>query len=94
MAGPVHPAAGRGPAGACGHQITAIRSIYRWDGAVQDDPEARVALHTRTALVDTIVRRANAEHPYDVPCVIALPVVAGNPAYVEWVMTETSGDRV
>jgi periplasmic divalent cation tolerance protein len=79
---------------ACGHQITAIRSIYRWDGAVQDDPEARVALHTRTALVDTIVRRANAEHPYDVPCVIALPVVAGNPAYVEWVMTETSGDRV
>ncbi|HEY0530618.1 MAG TPA: divalent cation tolerance protein CutA [Actinoplanes sp.] len=31
---------------ACGQQISAIRSIYRWDGAVQDDPEARVALHT------------------------------------------------
>ena len=76
---------------ACGHQIAAIRSIYRWDGAVQDDPEARVALHTRTALVDAIVARANAEHPYDVPCVIALPVVAGNPAYVEWVLAETSG---
>ena len=76
---------------ACGHQIAAIRSIYRWDGAVQDDPEARVALHTRTGLVDAIVARANAEHPYDVPCVIALPVVAGNPAYVEWVLAETSG---
>jgi periplasmic divalent cation tolerance protein len=75
---------------ACGQQIAAIRSIYRWDGAVQDDPEARVALHTRTALVDRIVERANAEHPYDVPCVIALPVVAANPAYVEWVLTETS----
>jgi periplasmic divalent cation tolerance protein len=75
---------------ASGQQIAAIRSIYRWDGAVQDEPEARVALHTRTALVDRIVERANAEHPYDVPCVIALPVVAANPAYVEWVRTETS----
>jgi periplasmic divalent cation tolerance protein len=75
---------------ACGQQIAAIRSIYRWDGAVQDEPEARVALHTRTALVDRIVERANAEHPYDVPCVMALPVVAANPAYVEWVRTETS----
>ena len=75
---------------ACGQQIAAIRSVYRWDGAVQDDPEARVALHTRTALVDRIVERADAEHPYDVPCVIALPVVAANPAYVAWVQAETS----
>ena len=70
---------------ACGQQVAEIRSIYRWDGAVQDDPEARVALHTRLALVDRIVERANAEHPYDVPCVLALPVVGGNPAYLDWV---------
>jgi periplasmic divalent cation tolerance protein len=75
---------------ACGQQIAAVRSIYRWDGAVQDEPEARVALHTRTALVDAIVARAGAEHPYDVPCVIALPVVAANPAYAAWVRAETS----
>jgi periplasmic divalent cation tolerance protein len=74
---------------ACGQQVAAIRSIYRWDGAVQDDPEARVALHTRAELVDQIVARANAEHPYDVPCVLALPVVAGNPAYLTWVFEET-----
>ena len=76
---------------ACGHQVAAIRSVYRWDGAVRDDPEARVALHTRTALVEAIVARADAEHPYDVPCVIALPVVAANPAYADWVRAETSG---
>ncbi|MEV6845282.1 divalent-cation tolerance protein CutA [Actinoplanes sp. NPDC051411] len=74
---------------ACGQQVAAIRSIYRWDGAVQDDPEARVALHTRLALVDRIVERANTEHPYDVPCVLALPVVGGNPAYLDWVRQET-----
>lgn len=76
---------------ACGHQTAAIRSIYRWEGAVHDEGEARVALHTRAALVPQIVARADAEHPYDVPCVIALPVIAGNPAYLDWVVTETSG---
>ena len=74
---------------ACGQQVAAIRSIYRWDGEIHDDPEARVALHTRASLVDRIVERANAEHPYDVPCVLALPVAAGNPAYLEWVLSET-----
>src|SRR4051812_14704859 len=74
---------------ACGQQVAAIRSIYRWDGAVHDDPEARVALHTRLSLVDRIVERAGAEHPYDVPCVLALPAVGGNPAYLDWVRRET-----
>lgn len=75
---------------ACGQQVTAIRSIYRWNGEVHDEPEARVALHTRASLVDRIVERANAEHPYDVPCVLALPVAGGNPAYLEWVFQETA----
>lgn len=74
---------------ACGQQVAAIRSIYRWDGEVQDDPEARVALHTRLSLVDRIVARADAEHPYDVPCVLALPIAGGNPAYLDWVRQET-----
>ena len=78
---------------ACGHQIAAIRSVYRWAGAVHDEPEARVALHTRASLVERIVARADAEHPYDVPCVLALPVTGGNPAYLEWVraMTDQPG---
>ena len=74
---------------ACGQHIETIRSVYRWDGAVQDEPEARVALHTRVSLVSAIVARAEADHPYDVPCVLALLVVAANPAYVQWVLDET-----
>ena len=77
---------------ACGQQVAAIRSIYRWDGAVHDDAEARVALHTRADLVARIVQRAEAEHPYDVPCVLALPVLAGNSAYLEWVRRETASE--
>jgi periplasmic divalent cation tolerance protein len=74
---------------ACGQRILSIRSVYRWQG-IEDEGEARVALHTRTSLVPTIVERTNQEHSYDVPCVIALPIVAGNPAYVEWVLGETA----
>ena len=74
---------------ACGHVIPAIRSLYRWDGAVHDEGEARVALHTRRSLVEAIVERTKELHPYDVPCVIALPLMAGNPAYLEWIRSET-----
>jgi periplasmic divalent cation tolerance protein len=41
------------------------------------------------SLVPRIVQRADRDHPYDVPCVIALPVAGGNPAYVQWVLAET-----
>jgi periplasmic divalent cation tolerance protein len=74
---------------ACGQTITPIRSIYRWQGAVHDEAEARVALHTRRSLVPAIVARTEQLHAYDVPCVIALPLVGGNPAYLEWIAEET-----
>jgi periplasmic divalent cation tolerance protein len=74
---------------ACGHVQAAVRSLYRWNGAVQDEAEARVGLHTRRSLVQAIVARAAELHPYDVPCVIALPLVDGNPDYLRWIAAET-----
>jgi periplasmic divalent cation tolerance protein len=74
---------------ACGHLVEPIRSIYRWEGAVHDEGEARVALHTRRSLVAAIVARADRAHPYDVPCVLVLPVVGGNPEYLAWIEAET-----
>ncbi len=74
---------------ACGQVIPAIRSVYRWEGAVHDEAEARVGLHTRRSLVPAIVARTAELHPYDVPCVIALPLVGGDPAYLEWLTAET-----
>jgi periplasmic divalent cation tolerance protein len=68
---------------ASGHNIAAIRSIYRWRGAIYDKGEARVALHTRRQLVAEIIERTNRDHPYEVPCVVAVPIVTRNPAYVQ-----------
>ena len=74
---------------ACGQHIAPIRSVFRWEGAVQEEAEARVALHTRRSLVDAVVARVVELHDYDVPCVLALPVLGGNPAYGRWVAAET-----
>lgn len=71
------------------HQTTAIRSIYTWDDKIVDRPEARVALHTRVDHVAAIIQRADAEHPYEVPCVVALPITGINPAYANWIIQAT-----
>jgi periplasmic divalent cation tolerance protein len=75
---------------ACGQILGPIRSIYRWDDAVQDDSEVRLALHTRESLVPAIIERTKAEHSYAVPCVLALPVQNGDTQYLAWVVASTS----
>jgi periplasmic divalent cation tolerance protein len=77
---------------ACGH-VGAIRSVYWWNGAVQDGPEARVGLHTRRSLVPAIVARTRELHPYAVPCVIALPLVGGSSDYLRWLAAETDASQ-
>jgi periplasmic divalent cation tolerance protein len=74
---------------ACGNIVPSIRSIYRWEGAVEDDNEALVVLHTRQSLVPAIIERANRDHPYDTPQVLAVPVIDSNPGYRDWVLAST-----
>lgn len=74
---------------ASGHNISPIRSLYRWQGEMNDKTEARVALHTRTSLVPQIIERTLREHPYEVPGLVTLPINDGNPAYLQWIRDET-----
>ena len=74
---------------ACGHVLHPIRSVYRWQGKVHDEAEARVGLHTRLSLVPAVVERTTELHPYDVPCVIALPLGGGSAACLAWLAAET-----
>ena len=74
---------------ACGHNIAPIRAIYRWEGKVYDETQARVGLHTRASLVPEIIARTDRDHADDVPCVIAMPIVAGHGEYLRWIYAET-----
>ncbi|WP_040157602.1 divalent-cation tolerance protein CutA [Mobilicoccus massiliensis] len=74
---------------ACAHILPEIRSVYRWEGRIEDAPEARLSLHTRADLVDSVGRRIAELHEYDVPCIMALPITGGLPAYLDWIAEET-----
>ena len=70
---------------ACVNLVPGVRSIYRWQGALQEDPEILLIAKTRADLVAALAERVRALHPYELPELIALPVVAGSAPYLEWV---------
>lgn len=76
---------------ACANILPGMRSLYRWEGAVQEEGETVLLLKTDAALAERATARAVALHSYDCPCVVALPVAAGNPAFLDWVTAETKG---
>lgn len=78
---------------ACGNVIPVVRSIYTWQGKVEDGSEALVVLHTRKALVQQIIERTNKEHPDDTPQILAVPVTDANPGYRDWLIASTHGGR-
>ena len=75
---------------ACVNIVGPVRSIYRWKEAVEDDTEYLMLIKTRARLVAKLERRVRELHSYEVPEVIALPVVGGSDAYLEWVLESTA----
>ena len=69
--------------------ITPVRSLYRWKGESCDDEEHLLIIKTRQSLADTVIRALRAMHPYEVPEIIVLPVLAGHAPYLDWVYAET-----
>lgn len=75
---------------ACANILPGMRSLYWWDGRVQDGKETVLIVKTRAASVPALTERVKALHSYSVPCVVALPIVTGNPAYLDWLLGETA----
>jgi len=75
---------------ACANIVKHIRSVYRWEGKIEDDPEVLMVVKTREALFDALEKRVRELHSYSVPEVIALPIVQGSEAYLKWLEEETA----
>jgi periplasmic divalent cation tolerance protein len=69
----------------CGNVIPGLRSIYRWEGQVHDEPEALLLLKTRASLFEPLRARVVQLHPYQVPEVLQLGVEAGHQPYLNWI---------
>ncbi|WP_010694766.1 divalent-cation tolerance protein CutA [Saccharopolyspora spinosa] len=74
--------------GAC-VQVVPIRSFYRWENAVQDDPEWQLQIKTSAGRLDELIKHINEHHTYDVPEIIATPITGGSAAYLSWLDEET-----
>lgn len=74
---------------ACVNLLPAVQSIYRWQGKVEKATEITLLIKTTQRHYAALEAAISAAHPYELPEVIALPVTAGLPSYLHWVIAET-----
>ncbi len=73
---------------ACANILPGMRSLYWWDGEVQDDAEALLLLKTDASLVPALEAHLLEHHPYEVPCVAVVPFGHVNAGYAEWLLAQ------
>lgn len=69
--------------------LAPVQSIYRWQGTLHQDPEWQLTLKTDLTRLEELAQFITQHHPYEVPEIIALPLVAGSTAYLNWLAEQT-----
>jgi periplasmic divalent cation tolerance protein len=71
---------------ACVNILDNMNSIYIWDGQLQEDSEVVMIAKTTENRVPQLVEKVKSLHSYDCPCIVSLPVLSGNPAFLDWIV--------
>ncbi|WP_055479519.1 divalent-cation tolerance protein CutA [Sphaerimonospora mesophila] len=74
---------------ACAQLVGPIVSTYWWEGRVETAEEFLLLLKTTGDSVDRLTEHIRAEHPYETPEIVALPIEGGLTAYLDWIASET-----
>ncbi len=74
---------------ACANILPGMQSIYHWQGKIEKAEEVVVIFKTPAAQFGAIEGRIKDLHPYETPCIVALPVSAGHGPYLRWIAAET-----
>ena len=80
-------------AAACINILAACTSIYRWQSKIESAAEIPLLIKTTRSAYPRLQELIRSSHPYELPEIIAIPVSAGLPAYLEWVTNETQPER-
>ena len=70
---------------ACVNIIGGMHSIYRWQGRTQTDEECILIAKTRSNLIKPVTAKIKECHSYECPCVVAIPIIGGNPKFLNWI---------
>ena len=73
---------------ACVNIVPEVDSRFWWQGTLDSDRESLIVVKTKASLLDEVVSLVKEVHSYDVPEIIALPIVGGNKDYLEWIGSE------
>jgi periplasmic divalent cation tolerance protein len=73
----------------CVNIIKNIRSIYSWEGKIEDEPEILMIVKTQKPLFDNLMKKVKELHSYTVPEIIALPILDGSEDYLKWLREVT-----
>ena len=69
--------------------ILPVKSLYRWQGNIEEETEAVMFVKTRDELAEEVIRKVKELHSYEVPCIVSFPIEKGNPDYLEWIWEST-----
>lgn len=72
----------------CTNIIPSIKSIYLWKGEIESDFESIIIVKTKVSNVENIIKRVKEIHSYDIPCILAIPIIEGSKDYLEWLECE------
>jgi periplasmic divalent cation tolerance protein len=76
---------------ACVSRLPGLRSTYAWEGALRDEPEVLLLIKAPQERYQALEMRIKTLHPYEVPEIIALPIVAGSASYLSWLTAACAG---
>jgi periplasmic divalent cation tolerance protein len=74
---------------ACVNIVPQVRSLFFWEGKIQDESELLLIAKSRQPLLERLIARVRALHSYSVPEVIALPIIGGSSQYLSWLREST-----
>jgi len=73
---------------ACVNIIDHMNSVYMWEEEIQDDQEVILIAKTTRERVPELVEKVKSLHSYSCPCIVGLPVLGGNQAFLDWIADE------
>ena len=73
---------------ACVNILDNMNSFYMWQGKVQDDTEIVMIAKTTEDRVPELVEKVKSLHSYDCPCIVSIPILDGNQAFLDWIAAE------
>lgn len=75
---------------ACSNTLSDMKSTFWWKGKIQNENEVLIIAKSQKSHLNNIISTVKSLHSYDVPEIIAIPIIGGNPDYLDWLSEETN----